>query len=70
MRTAIIILAILTVVFWIAFKVLLAATMANPMEYLKTTYGSLGTAFFSGICRIFCWLCGAATIILLMILLI
>ena len=70
MKTAIIILAILTAVFWLAFKILYAITLANPMEALKSMYGGLGTAFFSGLCRIFCWLCGAATIILLLILLI
>ena len=73
MKTAIIILAILTVVFWIAFKLLYAATLANPIETVKSMYGfgtPFGTAFFSGLCRIFCWLCGAATIILLLIFLI
>ena len=72
MKTAIIILAILTVVFWIAFKLLYAATLASPMEIMKIMYGGggSGTAFFSGLCRILCWLCGAATIILLLILLI
>ena len=65
MKTAIIILAILTAVFWIAFKLLYAAaTLANPIGTL------FGAAFFSGLCRIFCWLCGAATIILLLIFLI
>jgi len=70
MKTAIIILAILTVVFWLAFKLLLAATLASPTETLKTMFGGIGTAFFSGLCRILCWVCGAATVILLLILLI
>ena len=73
MKTAIIILAILTVVFWIAFKLLYAAALANPIETIKSLYGfgtAFGTTFFSGLCRIFCWLCGAATIILLLIFLI
>ncbi len=70
MKTAIIILAILTVVFWIAFKLLYAATLMNPMETMKSMYGGFGTAFFSGLCRVLCWLCGASTIILLLVLLI
>ena len=70
MKTAIIILAILTVVFWIAYKIFYAAIMADPVEAFRALHGGSVTAFISGLCRIFCWLCGVATVILLLILLI
>ena len=70
MKTAIIILAILTVVFWFAYKILLAAVVSDAVETFKTINGLSAIGALSGICRIFSWLCAAATVILLMILLI
>lgn len=70
MKTAIIILAILTVVFWVAYKIFYAATMADPLESMKLAYGGGSIlAFISGLCRLLCWLCGAAVAILLLIML-
>ena len=68
MKTAIIILAILTVVFWIAFRIFTAAVQADTVEVYKALYGRSVSAFLGGLCRLLTWLCGSAFIVLMLIL--
>ena len=67
MKTAIIILAILTVVFWFVFKFLQAAVYSDTVETFKLNYGFSTIGAIAGVSRVLCWLCGAAFVILLLI---
>lgn len=66
MKTAIIILTILTFVFWFVFKFLQVAVYSDTVETFKLNYGFSTIGAIAGVSRVLCWLCGLATIVLLL----
>ena len=68
MKTAIIIMAILAVVFWIASRIFAAAVQADTVEAYKALCGRSVPAFLGGLCRLLTWLCEGAFVVLMIIL--
>lgn len=66
MKTAIIILTILTFVFWFVFKFLQVVIYSDSIETIKLNYGFSDIGFIAGVSRVLCWLCGIADIVLLL----